>query len=52
LDELWCVKYDSIEEGYIQLAELRGIDAGHDDLQVFGDPFEPKTYESGEDRAW
>jgi hypothetical protein len=40
-----------IKERCIQLAELRGIDPGHEFLQVFVHPFEPKIRESGEDRA-
>jgi hypothetical protein len=49
--ELWCVKYDIIEEGYSQGVELRGINEGHNDLQVFANPFETQLCESGEDSA-
>ena len=51
LHELWCVKYDIIEEGYVQNGELRGIDAGHKVLQILADPLKRKLCESGEDRA-
>ena len=50
-DQLWCVEYDIIEKGYIQMVELRGIDAGHEFVQVSADPLEQKTGENGEDRA-
>ena len=49
LHELWHVEYDIIEEYYIQVVELRGIDAGHEVLQIFADSLETKQYESGED---
>jgi hypothetical protein len=42
LDELWCVEYDVIEKGYIQVVESRGIDASHEVVQVFADPLEPQ----------
>jgi hypothetical protein len=50
--ELWCDEYDIIEEGYIQIAELRGINAGHEDLQVFGTPLERKMAENREGRTY
>ena len=40
LDELWRVEHGIIREGYVQGVELRGIDAGHEVLQVFADAFE------------
>ena len=49
LDQLCYVEY--IEKGYIQLIELRGIDAGHEVLQIFADPSVIKRCENGEDRA-
>jgi hypothetical protein len=49
LDGLWCVEYNLIEEGYIQPPKSRGIDAGHEVLQVLADPFEPQKAEKGED---
>ena len=51
LEELWCVEYDLIEEGYMQLVESRGIDLGQDLLQIFAGSFECKDGETGEDRA-
>ena len=36
----------------MQEVESRGIDASHEVLQVFTDPFEPKTGENGEDSAF
>jgi hypothetical protein len=49
---LWCVEYDIIEEDYIQEVESRGINASREGLQVFADPFEPKTGENREDSAF
>ena len=51
LDELWCVKCDIIEEVYVQVVELRGIDAGHKVLQIFAVPLEGKICENSEGRA-
>ena len=49
---MWCVRYDLIEEGYnTKGGELRGIDAGHDVLQVFADPFKHQLCENGENRT-
>ena len=50
-DDLWSVKYDLIKEGYLQFVELRGIDAGHEVVQVLADPLERQRGENGEDRA-
>ena len=52
LDELWCVEYDLIEEGDIQLDELRGVDTGQEIVQVFADPFELKICENREYEAY
>ena len=51
LGELWNVEYELMEEGYPDGVEQRGIDPGHDVVQVFADPLELKTSESGEDGA-
>jgi hypothetical protein len=51
LEELWCVEYGLIEEGYMQLVESRGIDPGQDLLQIFAVPFESNFCETGEDRT-
>ena len=51
LEELCCVKYDLIEEGYVQTIESRGIDPGQYLLQIFTGPFEFNSGETGEDRA-
>jgi hypothetical protein len=51
LDELRCVEYDVIEKGYMQVAESRGIDVGHEVVQVFAVPFEVKICKDREDRA-
>jgi hypothetical protein len=51
LDQLWRVEYDIIEEGYRLFIELRGINAGHQVVQVPADPFEPKICENGKGRA-
>jgi hypothetical protein len=51
-DELSGVKYDLIEKGYTQPVELRGIDTGHEVLQVIAGLFERKRCEDREDRAW
>ena len=47
LGELWCVEYDIIEEGYIKLAESRGVDAGHNNVQVSAEPFKLKYVRAG-----
>ena len=41
LDEVWCVECDLVEEGYGQMEETGGVDAGHEIFQIFADPFEP-----------
>jgi hypothetical protein len=51
LGELWNVKYDVIEKGYLDGVKQRGIDPDHELLQVFADPFKLKTSESREDGA-
>ena len=50
--ELWCDEYDIIEEGYIQASESRGINTGHEDLQVFTTPSERKIVENREGSAY
>jgi hypothetical protein len=37
--KLGCVEFDLIVEGHVQRVESRGIDAGHEVLQVFTVPF-------------
>ena len=32
LGESWGIKIDLIEESYLHVVELRGVDAGHEDL--------------------
>jgi hypothetical protein len=49
LREVWSVEYQLMEEGYIQIAEHRGINECHEILQIFADPFEPKICESGQE---
>jgi hypothetical protein len=41
-DQLWCVEYDIVEKGYRQVVKLRGIDAGHEVVQIFAGPLEQK----------
>ena len=45
------VKYQLMEEGYLQVVELRGIDPGHKVVQLFASPFDVKLSENGEN-AW
>ena len=52
LGESWAVKIDLIEELYIHVAEMRGVDMGDEFLQISGNTFEMKFVESGEDRAF
>ena len=56
LGELWYGKFELMEEGYRDEVKQRGIDRGHQVFQVFADPIELKTSESGEDgmcwRQW
>jgi hypothetical protein len=49
---LCCVGYNIIEEDYVQGVESRGIDAGHEVVQIFGDPLEGEISENGKDRAY
>jgi hypothetical protein len=51
LGKLGAVEIDLIEENYVQVAESRGIDAGHNVIQIFTDSSELKMHESGKDRA-
>ena len=44
-------KIDLIEERYIRVAELRGVNTDHEFFQIFGNPFKMKFVESGEDGA-
>jgi hypothetical protein len=48
---MWGVGVYLMEEIYEQIVESRGIDPGYEVVQVFADPFEPKTSEIGEDRV-
>ena len=48
---MWCVEYELIEEGYIQIVESRGIDPGQDLLDIFAGPSELNMSEIGEDRV-
>jgi hypothetical protein len=52
LGESWAVKIDFVEKSYIHFVELRGVDVGHEFLQIFGNAFESKFVESREDRAF
>jgi hypothetical protein len=45
------VEVHFIEEGYGKVEQSRGIDSGHEILQIIGDPTELKTGESREDRV-
>src|SRR6266852_6223727 len=45
------VEIDLIEENYVGVAELRGIDAGHKVIQIFTDSSKVKIRETGKDRA-
>src|SRR6266576_3004583 len=49
LREEWSI--DLIEESYIQAVESRDLDAHHEVLQIFADPFKPEIRKSREDRA-
>src|SRR5882762_3993534 len=59
--ETWCstdelgklrgVEVDLIKENYAQVAESRGIDAGHKAIQIFTDSSELKIRESRKDSA-
>jgi hypothetical protein len=51
LSEEWSIEIDLIEESYIRAVESMGIDAGHEVLQIFADPFKPESRKSREDRA-
>jgi len=52
LGESWAIKVDLIEERYIGVAELRGVDTGHEFLKIFSNAFEMNIVESGEDGAF
>ena len=49
--EVWSIEIDLIEESYIQAVESRGIDAGHEVLQMFVDPFKPEIGKCQEEGA-
>jgi len=54
LGELLSVEYrlmEIVEEAYPQAVEKRGIDPGHEVLQIFVDPLELPRSESGEESA-
>jgi hypothetical protein len=48
---LGCVEYGLIEKDYIQGVNSRGIDAGHEVLEVFAGHFDPEISEKRENRA-
>ena len=52
LGESWAVKIDLIKERYIRVPELGDVDTGHEFFKIFGNAFEKKFVESGEDRAF
>ncbi len=55
IDELgqsWAVKIVLIEENYIHVVELRGVNVGREFLQIFDTPYESKKSESREDSAF
>jgi hypothetical protein len=47
LGKLGAVEIDLIEENYVQIAESRGIDAGHKVIQIFTDSSELKYVRVG-----
>ena len=49
--ELWMVEFKSPDGVYIDRVEQRGIDPGHEVLQVFANPVNLKIDERGEDNA-
>lgn len=53
LDKMWVVEisYLIIEEGYGQAEESRGIDPGHNILQIICDTLKIKTSQGREDIA-
>jgi hypothetical protein len=51
LGQVWNVEYEFMNKGYPYAAKQRGINPGHEVLQVFADSNEHKTSESGEDGA-
>ena len=40
-----------MEEGYMEAVEFRGIDPGHDVLQIVANAFKIEICESGKDKA-
>ena len=52
LGELWVVEIDLIEEKYRKVFKFGDVDASHEVLQIFANPFESKIHESGEDRTF
>ena len=48
LGEMGSVKYQVMEEGYLQVVEHRGIDPGHKVVQIFASPFDVQLNKNGE----
>jgi hypothetical protein len=49
---MWSVEINQSEKGHRQVEKSRGIDVGHEVLQIFTNPIEFKVSESREDRAY
>ena len=49
--ELWDVKDNLIEKGYVEIVKSRSVDAGHEVVQVLSNAFEAQLGESREDYA-
>ena len=52
LGESWVVNRVLIEESNMQGLELRGVDAGHEVLQISYKPFEKEEIESGDEKTF
>ena len=52
LGKLWAVEINLIEENYLYLGNLRGVDAGHKFLYIFSKASETDMVKSGEDRVF
>ena len=50
--ESCTIKIDLIKETYLHLVELRGVDVGHELLQIFGNSIETKFGKNGKDGAF
>jgi hypothetical protein len=51
LGEVRSVEINESVKGHRQVAESRGVDVGHEVVQIFADPMELEVSESREDRA-